>query len=275
MATTLADLFPGAPAVPVSGLAFDSRRVVPGAVFVAVPGAKADGIGFVPDALRRGAAAIVGEGARPAGLPDALPYVQVPDVRRALALAAARLHPGQPERVVAITGTSGKSSVADFARQLLAATGRQSASVGTLGVVKSDGAAYGSLTTPDPITLHATLERLAREGVTDLAMEASSHGIDQRRLDGVRLAAAAFTNLGRDHLDYHATLEDYLRAKLRLFEALTEPGRPAVINADGAYAERVIAAARARHLDVRTTGRSGEAVRLLDVAQGLDNGFFR
>lgn len=254
----------------VSALASDSRKVVPGSVFVAVPGTKADGTAFIADAVARGACAIVAEGPRPAGLPADIAYGSVANARLALAKAAARLYPAQPADVVAITGTSGKSSVADFTRQLLAGLGRASASLGTLGLIKADGAAYGSLTTPDPITLHQTLDALAHEGVTDLAMEASSHGLEQHRLDGVRLAAAAYTNLGRDHLDYHATIEDYFAAKLRLFTELLPAGRPAVINADGAFADRVIAAADARGHRVITTGRAGRTVQLFDrLADGF------
>jgi UDP-N-acetylmuramoyl-L-alanyl-D-glutamate--2,6-diaminopimelate ligase len=265
---TLADLFPeaqGTPcaSTPVETLASDSRKVSPGSVFVAVPGTKADGMSFVAQALAAGAAAIVGEAEGPPDL--AVPYLRVADVRRALALGASRLHPRQPERIVAVTGTSGKSSVADFARQLFAALGRTSASVGTLGVITSEGAAYGSLTTPDPISLHQTLERLARGGITRLAMEASSHGIDQRRLDGVRLAAAGFTNLGRDHLDYHGSTEAYAAAKLRLFDTLLPRDAPAVINADGAFADVILNAARRRGLPLITTGRAGETLRLVEA----------
>ena len=202
----LGDLFPEARGGPfaariVSGLAADSRKVTRGAVFVAVPGSKADGAVFIPEAVAAGAVAVVGEGERPSQLEETVAYVRVPDVRRSLALAAARFYPGQPGTIAAVTGTSGKSSVADFARQFFAMFGRKSASLGTLGIVTSEGAAYGSLTTPDPIALQETLDRLTGEGVTHLAMEASSHGIDQRRLDGVRLAAGGFTNLGHDHLD--------------------------------------------------------------------------
>ncbi len=268
--TTLADLFPEAAsgpdrARPVLGLAFDSRRVRPGFAFVAIPGTKADGLSFVPQAVAAGAVAVVAEAERPATLDPAVAYVRVPDVRRALALAAARLHPRQPPVAVAVTGTSGKSSVADFTRQIFAALGRPAASLGTLGVVTSAGAAYGSLTTPDPIALHETLDRLAAEGITHLAMEASSHGLDQRRLDGVRLVAGAFTNLGRDHLDYHASLEAYRDAKLRLFEELLPPGAAAVVNADGAMAEPFIEAAAARGLRLMTTGHAGDTLRLLHV----------
>jgi UDP-N-acetylmuramoyl-L-alanyl-D-glutamate--2,6-diaminopimelate ligase len=269
-AVTLGDLFPeaqgnGHAARTVSGLAADSRKVRPGSVFVAVPGTKADGAAFIPQALLAGAMAVVGEAERPASLNPAIAYVRVNDVRRALARAAARLYPRQPGTIVAVTGTSGKSSVADFTRQIFAALGHRSASLGTLGVVTADSAAYGSLTTPDPIALHETLDRLAGEGITHLAMEASSHGLDQRRLDGVRLAAGGFTNLGRDHLDYHPTVDDYLVAKLRLFDTLLTPGLSAVINADGPYAEHVIEAARRRKLAVKTTGRAGETIKLLDA----------
>ncbi|WP_133773408.1 UDP-N-acetylmuramoyl-L-alanyl-D-glutamate--2,6-diaminopimelate ligase [Enterovirga rhinocerotis] len=266
--TTFGALFPEAgegAESPVSGLAYDSRKVEEGFAFVAVPGTKANGAAFIADALARGAKAIVGEVRRPPTLFPEIPYLQVADARRALSLAAARLHPGQPETVVAVTGTSGKSSVAEFVRQLFQATGRESASLGTLGITTRGGAHYGSLTTPDPITLHQDLERLAGDGVTHLAMEASSHGIDQRRLDGVRLAAAAFTNLGRDHLDYHPTVEDYLQAKLRLFRDLLPEGRPVVVNLDGAEGARVARFAAEHRHPVMTVGREGEAVRLLSV----------
>src|SRR3954454_19829942 len=175
MTITLSHLFPeaqdtAAAFLPVTGLASDSRKVRPGFVFVAVPGAKADGLSFIPQAIAAGAVAVVGEAGRPEGLGEDVAFVKVADVRRPLDRAAGRLHPRQPERVVAVTGTSGKSSVADFARQLFAVLGYKSASVGTLGVVTSDGSAYGSLTTPDPITLHETLDHLARDGVVRLAM---------------------------------------------------------------------------------------------------------
>jgi UDP-N-acetylmuramoyl-L-alanyl-D-glutamate--2,6-diaminopimelate ligase len=267
---TLGDLFPEAQGSTFAGreiasLASDSRKVLPGSCFVAVPGSKLDGAAFIPQAVAAGAVAVVGEGDRPADLDDPVAYVRVSDVRRTLALAAARLYSNQPETIIAVTGTSGKSSVADFARQLFAALGRRSASLGTLGVITSQGAAYGALTTPDPIRLHQTLDRLAKEGVTHLAMEASSHGIDQRRLDGVRLAAAGFTNLGHDHLDYHDTMDAYRAAKLRLFETLLGPGSAAVVNADGAYATLFLEAAAARGLKVMSTGRAGDTIKLLDL----------
>ncbi|SFG90308.1 UDP-N-acetylmuramoyl-L-alanyl-D-glutamate--2,6-diaminopimelate ligase [Methylobacterium gossipiicola] len=271
-AQTLGTLFPEAAgnATPVSGLTADSRAVAPGFVFVAVPGTAADGRRFAAGAVAAGAVAVVGEGKKkPEGI-GTVPYVAVADARRSLALAASRLAGRQPAEIVAVTGTSGKSSVTDFVRQILSRLGRDAASLGTVGIVTNRGATYGSLTTPDPVTLHATLARLADDGIETLAMEASSHGIVQRRLDGVELSAVGFTNLGRDHLDYHTTLDDYLAAKLRLFTALAQPGIPAVINADGAFAKVVAAAALARGLHVMTTGEAGETVQLLSAqAEGF------
>ncbi len=194
------------------------------------------------------------------------PFIRVDDVRAALSRAAAALFPRQPEKIVAVTGTSGKTSVADFTRQIFAACGFQAASLGTIGVIKPSGAVYGSLTTPDPVTLHQTLDALAEEGVTHLALEASSHGLDQRRLDGVRLTAGAFTNLSRDHLDYHAGLDDYLAAKLRLFDVLLQPGQTAVIAADGDFSAQVIDACVLRGLKVFTVGFNGDGLRLKEHA---------
>ena len=250
--------------VEVLGLAADSRRVAPGFVFFAVPGAKADGASFIAQAIDRGAVAIVAERQPPAPIAG-VAFILVDDVRRALALAAAAFAARQPETIVAITGTSGKTSIAAFCRQIWAALGHQAASLGTIGIVAPIGSTYGSLTTPDPIALHESLDRLAADGVTHLALEASSHGIEQKRLDGVRLAAAGFTNLSRDHLDYHATLEAYLAAKLRLFETLLPDGRPAVVNADSDAAERVVAACEARGIDVYDVGRRGARLRLVDL----------
>ena len=266
---TLGTLFPeadtGVAHQCVYGVTADSRRIVPGGVFVAVPGTRVDGKAFAAQAFSAGAFAVVGEGERPHDLPADAVWVAVADARRALALAAARLSGRQPETVIAVTGTSGKSSVADFVRQILSRLRYASASLGTVGIVTDRGTQHGSLTTPDPVSLHKTLTRLADEGITQLAMEASSHGIEQRRLDGVRIAVAGFTNLGRDHLDYHATVEDYLDAKLRLFTTLLPQHAMAVVNADGPYAERVIAAACHAGHDVMTTGRNGVTIRLIDA----------
>jgi UDP-N-acetylmuramoyl-L-alanyl-D-glutamate--2,6-diaminopimelate ligase len=248
----------------IAGLAFDSRKTAPGDVFFALAGAKDDGLKHVGEAVEKGAAAIVAE--RWAEAPNAA-FVKVPDARAALAHAAARFYARQPETIVAVTGTSGKTSVAAFVRQIWQALGREAASIGTIGVVSRPLTIYGSLTTPDPIALHELLDRLAADGVTNLAIEASSHGLDQKRLDGVRLAAGAFTNLTRDHMDYHATVEDYLNAKLRLFRELLPDGAPAVIDADSAIAPEVIAAARARGLEVVTVGAKGETIRLESAAR--------
>lgn len=251
----------------VTGLTADSRQVSPGFVFAALSGVSADGARFIGDAAARGAVAVLARPGTP--LPEGLriPVLASPNPRRALALMAARFYPCQPATIVAVTGTSGKSSVVDFTRQIFASCGLAAASLGTIGVVKPDGATYGSLTTPDPVSLHQTLYDLAEEGVTHLAFEASSHGLDQHRLDGVRLSAAAFTNLGRDHMDYHPSVEHYLAAKLRLFNELLRPGQPAVINTDGAMSDAVADAARARGLSVRTVGREGRTLRLLDVVR--------
>mgnify|MGYP001765916876 CR=1 FL=1 len=245
----------------VRGVTADSRAVGPGFVFFAVPGVKADGLTFAPQAIAAGAIAVVAERAPSAAL-DA-PVAVVEDVRAALSQAAAVFYPRQPATIAAITGTSGKTSVAAFARQLWLAQGQAAASLGTIGVVSPSGEVYDSLTTPDPVMLHKLLDTLAGSGVTHLAMEASSHGLDQRRLDGVRLSVAAFTNLSRDHLDYHPTVEDYLRAKLRLFDTLLPPGKPAVIDADSDVAARVIAAARSRGAAPLTVGARGDFLRLV------------
>jgi UDP-N-acetylmuramoyl-L-alanyl-D-glutamate--2,6-diaminopimelate ligase len=256
------DLGPGEAGVaerPIGGLTADSRKVRPGDAFFAVAGAKQDGLAFVADALAKGAAVVVGERAPPSGAP----FVKVADARAALAKAAARFYPRQPDCIVAVTGTSGKTSVAAFVRQIWTVAGREAASLGTLGVVSRPLEVYGSLTTPDTVALHQTLDKLASAGVTHVALEASSHGLDQKRLDGVRLAAGAFTNLSRDHLDYHATKEAYLDAKLRLFRELLPDGAPAVIDADSDVAPRVIEAARARGLPLYVVGRRGGALRLI------------
>jgi UDP-N-acetylmuramoyl-L-alanyl-D-glutamate--2,6-diaminopimelate ligase len=249
----------------VSGVSADSRKIRPGELFVAVSGAKADGLRFIPDAVAAGASAVVAERTPDAPLPEGVPFVRVDDARRALALAAARFFPRQPETIVAVTGTSGKTSVAAFVRQIWTRLGRHAASIGTLGVAGPGVESYGSLTTPDPVELHRTLERLAAAGITHAAMEASSHGLDQRRLDGVRLTAGAFTNLSRDHLDYHRDLQDYFQAKLRLFETLLPPGGGAVVDADHEHAEAVLSAARTRGLRMLTVGRRGGDIRLVEA----------
>ena len=252
-------------ALAIAGVSADSRAVKPGFLFVAVPGTKADGLTFLPQALAAGAVAVMAERA-PERLADGIAFVQVGNVRRALALAAAKFFSSQPATIAAVTGTSGKTSVAAFTRQIWAALGHRAASIGTVGVVTPDAEVYGSLTTPDPVELHRTLDKLAGAGITHLALEASSHGLDQHRLDGVRVGVASFTNLSRDHLDYHPTLEAYLAAKLILFERIVRPDGTAVIAADSVEAAAVIAVARRRGLAVLTVGRQGDGIRLVDAA---------
>jgi UDP-N-acetylmuramoyl-L-alanyl-D-glutamate--2,6-diaminopimelate ligase len=250
-------------AVPLLGITADSRQVKPGWGFFAVPGTKLDGADFIPAAAEAGATLVIGERPRPPDLTLTAHYIRVPNARRALSIAAAVMHPAQPETILTVTGTAGKTSVAEFTRQIFARLGRKAASLGTLGVIGPDGAEYGSLTTPDPVSLHAKLDQLARGGVTHLAMEASSHGLDQFRLDGVRLCAAGFTNLGRDHLDYHPDIESYFAAKLRLFEVLLPKEHPAIVNLDGDRGAEAAVAAGFAGRKVITIGRNGQDIRLV------------
>ena len=248
----------------VTGISSDSRQVKPGVVFFALTGTKADGVTYAEDAAKRGAAVIVAsKSSAIAGL--SVPVLAVGDPRLALALSAARFFGRQPETMVAVTGTSGKTSVAAFTRQIWEQAGHAAASIGTTGVVAPGRNEYGSLTTPDPVALHQLLRELADAGVTHASMEASSHGLDQRRLDGVKLAAGGFTNLGRDHMDYHPTVEEYHQAKLRLFDTLLPKGAPAVIFADDPWSEPTIKAAKAAGLTVLTVGRHGDFLRLKRV----------
>lgn len=252
-----------AAATDVSGITSDSRTVKPGDLFVALSGSKADGSSFIADAVTRGAAAVVvAEGT---SCDVSVPVIPVAVPRRFLALAAARLYGRQPETMVAVTGTAGKTSVASFTRQIWAHAGHAAAMIGTTGVVAPGRNDYGSLTTPDPVSLHKLLAELADAGVTHAAMEASSHGLDQSRLDGVKLAAGGFTNLGRDHMDYHPTVEHYMASKMRLFDSLLKKGQPAVIYADDEWSGVAIDAARKAGLDVRTVGRKGDFLTLKRV----------
>jgi UDP-N-acetylmuramoyl-L-alanyl-D-glutamate--2,6-diaminopimelate ligase len=252
-------------AIEAVGVTSDSRKVKRGDVFVAVPGTKADGLSFAAQAAAAGAVAIVGEGSAPA-LPPGPLFVKVDNARRALSLVAARIYPRQPQVIAAVTGTSGKTSVAAFTRQIWQSLGYEAASVGTIGVVTPRREVYGSLTTPDPVDLHRTLAELAAEGITHLAIEASSHGLDQHRLDGVRVVAGGFTNLSRDHLDYHPSVEAYLEAKLRLFSSLVADGGTAVIDVDHEHSDAVVAVAKRRGLRLITVGRRSDGIRLLNVA---------
>jgi UDP-N-acetylmuramoyl-L-alanyl-D-glutamate--2,6-diaminopimelate ligase len=252
--------------VPITGLAADSREVKPGYLFAALPGVKTDGARFIADALERGAAAIlVGPGARPATASAAV--IEDSDPRRRLALIAARFFGLQPQTAVAVTGTNGKTSVASFVRQLWAGQGFAAASLGTVGVVSPSGAMTLKHTTPDPIELHKILAALAEDGVTHLALEASSHGLQQRRVDGVVFAAGAFTNISRDHLDYHASFEEYFAQKLRLFAELLPQGAAAVVDVDSDAGRRVAEVAEARGLALLSVGSAGKTLRLVSAAR--------
>ena len=258
---------PAIGALELTGIALDSRVVKPGDLFFALAGSKTDGARFIDAAVAAGAVAVVGDHA-----PDGckVPFIAVANPRRALALAAARFFPAQPATIAAVTGTSGKTSVAAFTRQIWERLGHVSASIGTIGLVSPRRTVYGSLTTPDPIALHRQLDEIAREGVTHLAFEASSHGLDQYRLDGVRVSAGGFTNLTRDHMDYHPTVAHYLAAKLRLFRELVPPGGAAVISADHDCSTEAIEAATSRGLRVMAVGSkgdgAGEGIRLAGAA---------
>lgn len=251
---------PALAALPVVHITSDSREVRPGSVFVALKGAVTDGRLYADAALGKGAAAVVGEAVE--GLPNSLPVV---NARLALALAAARLMPEQPECLVAVTGTNGKSSTVDFLRQIWSSAGRRAASMGTLGAIGPRGVIDLGHTTPDPVAIHATLRALSLDGVTHAAMEASSHGLHQHRLDGVRLSAVAFLNLTQDHLDYHPTFEDYLAAKRRLFDALAPKGCPAIVNSDSPQRIAFEAAAEAAGLELVSVGWRGRNLKLVEL----------
>ncbi|WP_428486643.1 UDP-N-acetylmuramoyl-L-alanyl-D-glutamate--2,6-diaminopimelate ligase [Rhodopila sp.] len=257
----------------LSGVTADSRHVVPGNLFAALPGTRTDGRAFIADAVARGAVAVLAPPgtAWPPGVPPRPIIIDV-EPRRTLARIAAELAGPQPRTVVAVTGTNGKTSTVEFTRQLWLSAGEQAASLGTLGLIAPGFEPGPGLTTPDPVRLAEVLAGLARHGVHRAAMEASSHGLDQFRLDGVRLTAAAFTNLTRDHLDYHASFDAYRQAKLRLFETLLPAGAPAIAHADMDPA--TLAALREiairRGLDLRTVGDSGDRLRLVSAAPRPD-----
>jgi UDP-N-acetylmuramoyl-L-alanyl-D-glutamate--2,6-diaminopimelate ligase len=257
----------------VAGITADSRQVVAGDLFAALPGGRVDGRAFIADAVQRGAVAVLApQGTEwPPGVPPR-PLILDPEPRRRLAQMAAALAGPQPATVVAVTGTNGKTSTVEFLRQIWSAGGAKAASLGTLGLSAPGFDPGPGLTTPDPVTLAETLAGLARAGVTHAALEASSHGLDQFRLDGVGLAGACFTNLTRDHLDYHGSEAVYRAAKLRLFEDLVPSGAPVVANADmdavTLAALRDIAVRRG--LDLHTVGEAGTAIRLLGTTPRPD-----
>jgi len=257
--------------IKISGICIDSRKVKPGCLFAAMPGSEVDGAHFIPQALAKGAAAVL-SGKNFDEEKTAVPLIRVDDPRLALALISTRFYPRQPDIMVAVTGTAGKTSVAEFARQIWKRCGRKAAFIGTTGVVAPGRKNYGNLTTPDPVLttpdpviLHHLLDELAGEGVTHCTMEASSHGLDQKRLHGVKLAAAGFTNLGHDHLDYHKDKDEYFDAKMRLFKELLPKGAPAVIYSDDPYSEKTIAVAKKADLEILSVGRQGKFLTLKRV----------
>jgi UDP-N-acetylmuramoyl-L-alanyl-D-glutamate--2,6-diaminopimelate ligase len=272
----LAELFNDDVALPersgdlaVSGLSADSRAITAGMVFAALPGTKVEGAQYVPQASEAGAVAILA-GTHARFDDPGIPVIRVADPRRALALAAARFFRDQPDHVVAITGTNGKTSVAVFLRQIWERAGHRAASWGTTGLTAPGLEETSALTSPDPVALHEILAQLAGRGVTHMALEASSHGLDQRRLDGLDLAAGAFTNFSRDHLDYHVNLDAYLAAKLRLFDTILPEGAAAVVDADQREAERVKSIARRRGLDFMSVGESGQTLKLRSLTRMPD-----
>jgi UDP-N-acetylmuramoyl-L-alanyl-D-glutamate--2,6-diaminopimelate ligase len=247
----------------VTGFAIDHRKVAPGSVFGAFKGAVFDGEDFIPDAVSRGAVAVV---ARPQAKVEKVPHLADPQPRRLFASLAAKFFAPYPEIAVAVTGTNGKTSTVEMTRQLWRMSGHRSASIGTLGVTTSDDQVKTGLTTPDIVTFLSNVAGLKRMGITHLAYEASSHGLDQHRAEGVPLAAAAFTNFSRDHLDYHASMDEYFEAKMRLFDELLGPEGTAVVWTDDAKSEAVMERVRRRGSSLMTVGRKGEAIRLIDQA---------
>ncbi len=255
-------LIPGAPALDVTGITADSRKVKPGFLFAALQGVAKDGREYIDAAINAGAVAILTDDR--AG-EWSVPAVKIAEPRLTLANAAAAFHPAQPGIVAAVTGTNGKSSTVDFLRQIWASMGRKAASMGTLGAIGPSGVVDLGHTTPDPVAIHDTLSTMAKEGVTHAAMEASSHGLSQYRLHGVKLAAGAFTNLTQDHLDYHVDFDDYRRAKMKLFSELLPTGAPAVINADSPELENFEAVAQEAGLRTFTVGWRGRDLRISEA----------
>jgi UDP-N-acetylmuramoyl-L-alanyl-D-glutamate--2,6-diaminopimelate ligase len=244
----------------VTGFAIDHRKVTRGSIFGAFRGSVFNGEDFIADAVGRGAVAIV-------AAPEAkapVPILADPEPRRLFAELAAKFYAPFPETVVAVTGTNGKTSTVEMTRQIWRMSGHRSASIGTLGVTTADDQVKTGLTTPDIVTFLNNVAGLKRMGISHVAYEASSHGLDQHRAEGVPLAAAAFTNFSRDHLDYHATMEEYFEAKMRLFDELLPAGKPAVIWSDDPKADEVIVRATRRGHEVLRVGRAGDFIRLVD-----------
>lgn len=246
----------------ITGLTADSRAVEPGFLFAALPGTHEDGRAYIADAVDRGAAAILAPDGTACDT-DNVQLITDTNPRKLFARLASRYFKIQPEITVAITGTNGKTSVAQFARQIWSLSGHNAAALGTLGVVSDALQTPGNLTTPDPVSLHKLLADIAKQGIDHLALEASSHGLDQFRLDGVKVCAAAFTNLSRDHLDYHASMEAYLEAKARLFSDVLVSGGVAVLNADIEQRKFLEEVCAGRGHSVITYGLLGDSIRLI------------
>jgi len=251
--------FAGDGAGQVTGFAIDHRKVAPGSIFGAFAGTRVNGEDFIPAAIAAGAIAVV---ARPGAKVPGAAHIAAEEPRRAFARLAARFFTPVPGTIVAVTGTNGKTSTVEMTRQIWRMAGERAASIGTLGVTTPDETVPTGLTTPDIVTFLANMTGLAREGVTHVAYEASSHGLSQFRNEGLDVAAGAFTNLSRDHLDYHATMEDYFAAKMRLFDEVVRDGGATVVWADDAWSERAADHARRRGLRLLTIGERGEAIRL-------------
>jgi len=245
----------------VTGFAIDHRKVERGSIFGAFKGAMFNGEDFIAKAVDRGAVAVV---ARPEVDVERVPLLADPEPRRLFAELASKFYAPYPNTVVAVTGTNGKTSTVEMTRQIWRMSGHRSASIGTLGVTTSDDQVKTGLTTPDIVTFLHNMAGLDRMGMSHVAYEASSHGLDQHRCEGVPLTAAAFTNFSRDHLDYHETMESYFEAKMRLFDELLEPGRTSVIWTDDPKSEEVIERSITRGHRVLTVGRNGETIRLVD-----------
>ncbi len=253
------------PDAEVTGFAIDHRKVAPGTVFGAFRGARFNGEDYIADALAAGAVAVVCACDVPGS--DVAVFVDA-EPRRLFAQLAAPFYTPVPETLVAVTGTNGKTSSVELTRQLWHMAGERAASIGTLGVTTQNESVSTGLTTPDIVTFLGNLTGLAREGVTHVAYEASSHGLSQYRIEGPRVVAGAFTNLSRDHLDYHATMEAYFAAKMRLFDEVVAPSGTAVIWADDPWSDQAIAHARARGLKVLSVGAKGTDIRLVDRTPG-------
>jgi UDP-N-acetylmuramoyl-L-alanyl-D-glutamate--2,6-diaminopimelate ligase len=256
---------------PITSLTADSRKVAKGALFAALPGTSRDGRDFIGEAVARGAVAVLApKGTHLPPGSDQVALIEDENPRRRWALLAAAFYRAQPSTIAAVTGTNGKTSTAQFTRQLWAALGHKAGAMGTLGLVAPGFPQMASLTTPDPVALHETLADLAKAGITHLAMEASSHGLDQFRLDGVLVNVAGFTNLTRDHLDYHGTMEGYFQAKAQLFERVMPKGATAVLNADTPEFERLAALCAARKQKIIGFGEKAKEIKVLKAEPRAD-----